>query len=92
MTEPTYEELTFVAGDIANDLLLDAFESVRALLEYVDKPSAAEAILIAAHALLAQRDLHHEERRRNAPPAGDDCHEPERQSQTASTVGGERPC
>jgi hypothetical protein len=58
--------LSIDANAVANDLLSGGRESLAVLHEYHDKPSAAEAILIAAHALIAQRDKINEENRAEA--------------------------
>lgn len=83
MTTPDNNQLAVNAGESANGLLHDAFEFVQAFLEFHEKPSTPETILMLAHALLAQRDLHYEEMRAPAVTAGDDGNESERQRQAA---------
>ena len=56
-------KLLMDAAVAANDLLQGGVECIPILLEYAEKPTASEAILIAAHALIAQRDMHNEENR-----------------------------
>lgn len=63
MTAPDYNQLAADAGETADALLQRAFEYGQAFLEFHDKASMAEAILMIGHALLTQRDLHYEERR-----------------------------
>ncbi|WP_137719958.1 hypothetical protein [Methylobacillus flagellatus] len=60
VNEIDLNQLLMNAASIADDLLRGGLECVPVLLEYHDKPSAAESMLIVGHALLAQRDMQNE--------------------------------
>lgn len=87
MATPDRNKLYSNAAETAGNMLIDAFETVKVFLEYHDKISMPEAILIMACALLSQRDLHYEEKCASTVPAGDDGNESERHWQAARDYG-----
>lgn len=56
-----YQRRQLEAAVEASDYLQSGFECVSTVLDYNDPPATNKAILIAAIALLSQKDIHNEE-------------------------------
>ncbi len=65
MHEPDINDIQATAGETAGELLSDALDFIQPFLEYPGLQSLppSHAVLLAAFALLKQREAHYEERR-----------------------------